>query len=107
MRDQIARLVATMLILLPVVSVSQETELPDCEWCGATEAPESLSWKTVVASDDEPGQRMIISGRVFKADGRTPAEGVILYVNQTARNKEKHRLTKRHERDNKIGHFQG
>ena len=31
----------------------------------------------------EPGPKLVISGTVFKADGKTPAPGVVLYVYQT------------------------
>ncbi len=32
-----------------------------CEWCGAAEAPANLSWQTIVASANEPGERIRIS----------------------------------------------
>jgi len=65
-----------------VVSKAQVSNLPQCEWCGATEAPKDVSWSTVIAAKDEPGQPMRISGRVQKTDG-APAQGVILYVYHT------------------------
>jgi protocatechuate 3,4-dioxygenase beta subunit len=36
-----------------------------------------------IADANEPGKRMIVSGQVFKPDGRTPAPGVIMYVYHT------------------------
>jgi protocatechuate 3,4-dioxygenase beta subunit len=51
--------------------------------CGSCDAPEKLSWKTVVASDKEPGEPLVISGKVFQPDGKTPAEGMVLWVFQT------------------------
>jgi protocatechuate 3,4-dioxygenase, beta subunit len=45
--------------------------------------PENLSWKTTIAGPDEPGEQLVISGTMFKKDGKTPAPGVILYVYQT------------------------
>lgn len=56
-----------------------------CEDCALMAAgmPSSLSWKTKLASDDEPGERLLISGTIFKRDGKTPARDVILYVYQT------------------------
>lgn len=54
----------------------------DCELMFAG-MPSTLSWKTKLAPDDEPGERMIISGTIFKRDGKTPARDVILYVYQT------------------------
>lgn len=45
--------------------------------------PERLSWETKIASDSEPGEPMEISGAIYKADGKTPAPNVILYVYHT------------------------
>ena len=39
-----------------------------------------------IASDKEPGNRMIINGTIFKQDGRTPYQGVIIYAYQTDNN---------------------
>jgi len=57
-----------------------------CEWCGANDAPASLSWKTEIAPANEPGDSLIISGRVFQPDGITPASGILLYVYHTDAN---------------------
>jgi protocatechuate 3,4-dioxygenase beta subunit len=32
---------------------------------------------------DEPGERLLLQGTVFKPDGRTPAPNVIVYIHQT------------------------
>ena len=53
------------------------------EWGGANDAPEELSWKTVIADKDEPGERLVVTGTVFESDGETPAENVLLYVYHT------------------------
>lgn len=45
--------------------------------------PAQLSWETTIAGPDEPGEPMLISGRIFKKGGHTPAPGVILYVYHT------------------------
>lgn len=57
--------------------------LPDCEWCGASEAPANVSWRTTIAPDDEPGKRLVLRGRVMKPDGVTPAPGVVVYAYHT------------------------
>ncbi len=43
----------------------------------------NLKWQTALAPSVEPGDRMKISGTVFKSDGRTPAKDVILYIYHT------------------------
>jgi protocatechuate 3,4-dioxygenase beta subunit len=43
------------------------------------DAPSSVA----VTSDQEPGVRLVVSGRVFGPDGTTPLPGVSLYVYQT------------------------
>lgn len=56
-----------------------------CDGCGSIYEgmPKHLSWETKIASDSEPGEPMEISGVIYKADGRTPAADVILYVYHT------------------------
>ena len=43
------------------------------------DAPSSI----VIAPPDEPGERLVIRGRVFAPDGETPEAGVVLYHYQT------------------------
>lgn len=56
-----------------------------CEACDEMyeDMPKNLHWQTTIAAADEPGERMIVSGTIFKRDGRTPAANVILYVYHT------------------------
>lgn len=65
------------LLMTPVVAGS------GCEWCGTHEAPAQLDWTATIAADDEPGQRMMLTGVVYHADGKTPAPDVIIYAYQT------------------------
>jgi protocatechuate 3,4-dioxygenase beta subunit len=37
----------------------------------------------ILVSEDEPGERLVVSGTVFQPDGVTPAPGVIVYAYQT------------------------
>lgn len=39
--------------------------------------------KITIVSKDEPGERLIVSGRVFGPDGKSPLAGVSIYVYQT------------------------
>lgn len=45
--------------------------------------PQQLDWQTTIASAAEPGERMEISGIIYRVDGKTPAPDVILYVYHT------------------------
>lgn len=50
-----------------------------CRGLPGEDAPSSI----VVAPPDEPGEPLIVRGRVFAPDGETPVPGVVLYVYQT------------------------
>jgi protocatechuate 3,4-dioxygenase, beta subunit len=58
-----------------------------CEGCEAIhESPvpfDKLSWIDTLPDFNEPGPKMVISGVIYKADGRTPAKDVVLYVYHT------------------------
>ncbi len=68
-------------------SVAVALPLLGCSGKAVAERVESIgsvgTWKTVIVSDAEPGQPMIISGRIFAPDGKTPLEGITLFVYQT------------------------
>ena len=49
----------------------------------AKEEPKNVSWKTVIVGESERGEPLVISGRIFAPDGRTPLEGMTLFVYQT------------------------
>ncbi|HZB43949.1 MAG TPA: hypothetical protein VE360_01825 [Pyrinomonadaceae bacterium] len=49
----------------------------------ASEAPKVLTWNTVITAKDEPGRPLLVSGRIYGPDGKTPLEGVTLYVYHT------------------------
>lgn len=56
---------------------------PDCNWCGAKDAPENVSWRTVIANTDDEGEPLIITGTVFKPDGKSPAPNILIYAYHT------------------------
>jgi protocatechuate 3,4-dioxygenase beta subunit len=60
-------------------------DLYACEGCeGALERPAaSLGPEARIAAPDEPGERMRIEGTVYRTDGRTPAENVVIYAYPT------------------------
>ena len=59
------------------------TPLPECEWCGTSEAPAALTSEMRIAGPAEPGTRFVVSGVVYQPDGRTPARDVVLYAYHT------------------------
>jgi protocatechuate 3,4-dioxygenase beta subunit len=59
----------------------------NCEGCEAIyENPvpfNSLNWQLTIPGYEQQGPKLQITGTVYKADGKTPAQGVILYVYHT------------------------
>lgn len=53
------------------------------EGMGAIDVPADVSWKTVLADETHAGLPMLISGTVFKTDGKTPAPNVLVYFYHT------------------------
>jgi protocatechuate 3,4-dioxygenase beta subunit len=51
--------------------------------CGSCTVPKGISSQVTLASKDEPGDRMILSGTIYKEDGVTPASGITLFLYQT------------------------
>lgn len=58
-----------------------------CEGCEAIyESPvpfERLSWRDTLPGYGGPGEKLHLVGTVYKADGRTPSPGVVLYIYHT------------------------
>jgi protocatechuate 3,4-dioxygenase, beta subunit len=58
-----------------------------CEGCEAVfESPipfEKLNWVDTLPDFHEPGPKLEISGIIYKADGKTPAGDVVLYIYHT------------------------
>lgn len=61
-----------------------------CEGCKAVfESPvplDKLSWIDTLPDFNEPGPKMMISGVIYKADGKIPAPGVVLFIYHTDQN---------------------
>lgn len=74
------------LCVLPALACAQaRPDLFECEGCEAIHEKsfKGLSWRTTVAPAAEPGERLTLSGTVFKTDGKTPAPGVVVYIHHT------------------------
>jgi protocatechuate 3,4-dioxygenase beta subunit len=84
------RLVAILLPLLAIAAYAQTREpivgLP-CEGCEAVfdGLPAKLNSRARIAPDSEPGEAMIVVGRVLNAKNQ-PQPGVIIYAYQTNSN---------------------
>lgn len=60
-------------MLFSLGCMAQTTQPPD----------KDLSWNAVIASKDEPGDALIVSGCVLGPDGKTPVPGAVVYVYHT------------------------
>lgn len=81
-------LVFLYLLITCNTIISQSTEKKvggGCEDCELMYEgmPDKISSSITLASNEEPGEKMIITGTIFKKDGITPAPDVILYVYHT------------------------
>ncbi len=56
-----------------------------CEGCevALTGMPSTVSWDGRIASSAEPGTPLVMEGIIYKKDGKTPADGVVLYLYHT------------------------
>lgn len=83
-----ARLIAVLVLAAAAYAAPPENypaTLSGGSPCGSCDAPKELSWKTVIPPENEPGEPLVISGKLFQADGKTPAQGMVLWVYQTDR----------------------
>jgi protocatechuate 3,4-dioxygenase beta subunit len=73
-----------------IAASSHKSDLPvggPCDRCElfyqGMPVPEMINWNTSIADPMEPGERMEIVGKLFQADGKTPAKNVVLYFYHT------------------------
>lgn len=52
-------------------------------WTGAIGVPADVTWKTTLATEADKGERMLISGTVYRADGKTLAPNTLIYLYHT------------------------
>lgn len=93
-RRQFVARAGVLLAAVPVAGVGLCTLLgcgsrgASASLANASPAPsepdtKSLTWRTKIVSDGEPGEPLVVAGRIFAPDGRTPLEGVRLYFYHT------------------------
>ena len=68
-----------------VTPARAETVGGACEGCEAVHLgrPREVASRTRIAPEGEPGEPLEMAGRILRADAKTPAPGVILYVYHT------------------------
>lgn len=58
----------------------------DGEWNGAKDVPDGVSSRTSLIGPSDKAEPIVISGTVFKTDGKTPAPDVLIYLYHTDSN---------------------
>jgi protocatechuate 3,4-dioxygenase, beta subunit len=84
-------IVAWLMLVVGSIGCAQEAAKPGkpigggCDGCELMfeGMPEKLDWQTVIAGKDEAGEPLEIHGVIYQSDGKTPADGTILYVYHT------------------------
>lgn len=72
-------------LLVPAQAAAARADLYNCEGCEAAleRPPGSLSSTVQLAAPTEPGERMLLAGRVLSPDGARPVPNVIVYAHHT------------------------
>lgn len=70
-----------MTTALAIVLLAQNRPSPD--WGPLLEAPANLTHELTIPAPQTAGPRLRITGRVLKADRKTPVAGVVLYFHHT------------------------
>jgi protocatechuate 3,4-dioxygenase beta subunit len=68
--------------LLAAIKRNANQDSRDSYW-GARSAPADVSWKTKLATDADKGERIVISGTIYKSDGKTVAANTLIYLYHT------------------------
>ena len=76
--------IAATLVLLGVLPVQAQ----DRDWVRTWEEAQRQRPRTIgsagrIAAANEPGTPLVVHGRVFQADGKTPAAGIMVFAYQT------------------------
>lgn len=76
-----AKLAISLALVGAAPLAAQEPYIPDVYLAPRFEAPADAPARVVVADEREPGERLVVTGRVL--DGTAPVAGVSIYVFQT------------------------
>ena len=68
--------------LLAAIKRNANQDSRDSYW-GARSAPADVSWKTKLATDADKGERIVISGTIYKSEGKTVAANTLIYLYHT------------------------
>ena len=68
--------------LLAAIKKNAKTDTSDQYW-GARSAPADVSWRTKLATPDDEGDRIIISGTIYKPDGKAVAANTLISLYHT------------------------
>ncbi len=63
--------------------IKKNAKQENCNWCGAKDAPENVSWRANFAKQNEEGEPLIVSGTVYMPDGKTPVPNILIYAYHT------------------------
>jgi protocatechuate 3,4-dioxygenase beta subunit len=70
-------------LALPMFGISGCNQARSLSRSQPAEESGNVTWKTAIVGESERGEALIISGTIFAPDGRTPLEGMTLFVYQT------------------------
>lgn len=69
-------------MLFPIALILLSLARPEPDWLPLLDAPKQLSHRLTIPPPANPGPKLVIKGKVLKAD-KSPAAGVILYFHHT------------------------
>ncbi len=79
--------ISLLFILIFTASCAQQTDTKllggPCEGCEAVFEFEGKLSQNLTITDTKKGETLKVSGTIYKADGKTPADGIILYLYHT------------------------
>lgn len=79
------QLTSVLFLVFITGCFAQPKPVDDCEACDLmfTEMPVNITRETKIASESEPGERLVLTGTIYKSDGKTPAPNIVLYMYHT------------------------